>query len=714
MKTYAYGFPRLGKNREFKKSIEAFWNGKINSSQLTAALKKIAEHNLNLYASAIDEYPHNEISAYDQMLDTAIKLGLYDPQDLNEYYELCRGDNPLEMTKWFNTNYHYLVTDFTKVDYNRIHDNSENPVLSSLMTSNTNSSIIGPFTFIRLSKNLPKEIEKLTEKLAAAYYSILSRYESVFIEEPAFATDVTATEEEMIKDIYSKILRAECNVKLITYYDSIDILPTLYKLPFSGIGLDFVNGKRNLEMVQKHGFPANMELLAGVINGRNVWKCDYKQIDHVLSELGKHSQRLIVSNAAPLFHLPYSLEDEDICPEELIESLSFAKEKLQEIANAANLPNLTVSEEKRVIPGENKDVRERVQNLRSSDFVKSISAAERKSLQKEALDLPLLATTTIGSFPQTADVRKNRAAFHRGELSRNDYETFIREKISDLIAYQEDAGLDVFVHGEFERTDMVEHFASKLEGITSTKNGWVLSYGTRTYRPPIIYGDISRKEPMTISEIEYAQRLTKKPVKGMLTGPVTIIAWSFPRIDIPVEETAYQIGLALQDEIRDYEQAGIKIVQVDEAAFREKAPLKRDDWDEYFNWAVKSFNLSTLAKPETQIHTHMCYSEFNEIIDHINKMDFDVITIEATRSKGDVIEAFNDIDFKKQIGLGVWDIHSPAVPTEKDIEAIVERCLKVFPKESFWINPDCGLKTRGWEETKASIKNMVSVAQKMR
>ena len=359
-------------------------------------------------------------------------------------------------------------------------------------------------------------------------------------------------------------------------------------------------------------------------------------------------------------------------------------------------------------------MRDRIKNLKNEDFVKPYSYLERHKKQKQILNLPLFPTTTIGSFPQDREVRKKRAQFKKGKIDSGEYKKFIKDKITDLIDFQEEMGLDVLVHGEFERTDMVEFFAQKLDGIATTKNGWIISYGTRGYRPPIIYGDISRPGPMTIEEISFAQSLTGKFVKGMMTGPITILAWSYIREDIPIYEVSYQIALCLQDEIKDYEKEDIKIVQIDEPAFREKAPIKRRNWSDYFIWATNSFNLASQSKPETQIHTHMCYSEFGEIIEYIKMMDFDCITIEASRSKGDIIKDFKKVNFKRQVGLGVWDIHSPAVPSCEDMEKIINRALEILPEENFWINPDCGLKTRDWDETKASLTNLIKVARRLR
>jgi len=529
--------------------------------------------------------------------------------------------------------------------------------------------------------------------------------------------ELSREEIRWIQQVYHKLGLRNPNINLFTYYDSVDFLKGLYELPIKAMGLDFINGKENLANIKEHGFPKDKILIAGVADGCNIWETDIGNAVELLKELSRYTENLIISNAGPLYHLPVSMKNEQI-DESLLKKIAFAEERLAELKLIVQIytGRKHKIEDRPEILGYkvNPEIQQRIRDLKNNDFEKAVPYNERMQRQKKLLNLPSFPATTIGSFPQTMEVRKKRADFKSGRISKQEYKVFIREEIAKLIRLQEDLGLDVLVHGEFERTDMVEFFAQKLEGIATTRNGWVTSYGTRGYRPAIIYGDVSRLNPMTLEEISFAQSLTEKPVKGMLTGPVTIIAWSFVREDIPIYEVAYQIALCLQDEIKDLEKAGIKIVQIDEPAFREKAPIKKRNWCEYFNWAAKSFNLASQSKPETQIHTHICYSEFGEVINYILKMDFDVITIEASRSKGDIIECFQGVDFKRQIGLGVWDIHSPVIPDIKDMIEIIEKALKVFPKENFWINPDCGLKTRDWPETKAALKNLIELAKKMR
>jgi 5-methyltetrahydropteroyltriglutamate--homocysteine methyltransferase len=716
MKTYAYGFPRIGERREYKKTIEKFWKKEISEEEAKAGLDKLQGSILAAYTASIDLFPVGEMTAYDPMFDTAIILGVYQPKGLAGYYELCRGKNALEMTKWFNTNYHYLVPDFSQVKNPKFRLNWNKLKEYSEKFPKGIPYVIGPFTFLKLSKGLSaKQFKDYLAKLTDVYKKLIDGFQEVHIDEPAFVLELSKAEIGLIKKVYQELGKSKCKIRLFTYYDSVDFLGELYKLPVASIGLDFVHSDGNLKYIKKHGFPKDKTLIAGLVDGRNVWKTDLKKSLDILKELSKKTKDLIVSNAAPLFHLPITTKGERL-DAKLLTHLAFAQEKLQEIKTLAEYfaagKSAPVAGPANL--GYNQTVRNRIKKLTAKDFKKSSSLKERQKIQKSILGLPLFPTTTIGSFPQTSEVRQKRAEFRAGKLTAEEYETYIKQSIKELIAQQEGLGLDVLVHGEFERTDMVEFFAENLDGIATTKNGWIISYGTRGYRPPIIFGDIVRPEPMTVKEIVYAQSLTQKPVKGMLTGPVTIIAWSFVREDIPISDVAYQLALALKDEIKDYEQAGIKIVQIDEPAIREKAPIKRRDWPKYFNWAIKSFRLATNTDPKTQIHTHMCYSEFGEIVDKIDDMDFDVISIETTRSRGDIIEHFEKINFRKQIGLGVWDIHSPAVPSVDDMKAVAQRALRVIPKENFWINPDCGLKTRNWEETNASLKNLVTLSRALR
>ncbi len=718
MQTYAYGFPRIGENREYKKIIESFWKGEIPEEKAKGQIDQLQESVLLLYENSVDHFPTGEMTLYDTMLDTAIMLGVYQPKDLNEYYNLCRGKDALEMTKWFNTNYHYLVPDFTgfKISSFSLHWNKPQEYFDKFHKGIP--FLTGPFTFLKLSKGIkPKEFSDYLSAVGKVYQDILKDFKDfkeVHIEEPAFVLELSTAEIKAIKSVY-QAFPPDTAIHLFTYYDSVDFLKDLFDLPVQSMGLDLVHGKKNWEALKRYGFPKDKTLIAGLVDGRNVWRTDIKEAVSLLKTLTKWAKEPMVSNASPLYHLPLSVKAESLDPR-LMENLAFAKERLVELKLIAE-----VFENKSQAPvwnltsfGRNVQVQRKIRALKPSDFRKPVSFLKRRSAQQNILNLPLFPTTTIGSFPQTAEIRKKRADFRAGRITAEQYQAFVCSKIAEVIKLQEELGLDVLVHGEFERTDMVEFFAETLQGITTTKNGWIISYGTRVYRPPIIFGDISRKEPLTLKEIQYAQSLTRKPVKGMLTGPVTIIAWSYVREDIPIKDVAYQLALALQEEILSYEKSDIKVVQIDEPAFREKVPIKKSDWPKYFQWAINAFRLTTNTDPKTQIHTHMCYSEFGEIVEQINKMDFDVISIETTRSRGDIIKHFEKIDFKKQIGLGVWDIHSPAVPSVGQMREIVQRALKVIPKDNFWINPDCGLKTRGWEETLASLKNLIALSQELR
>lgn len=715
MQTYAYGFPRLGKNREYKRAIEKYWRGISSKNELSRDIDELDEARLSTYEKYVDKFPVGEMTLYCNMLDTAIMVGLYDCKDMDEYYSLCRGKNALKLTKWFNTNYHYLVPEFAGFSPSNFTMGWNKPKEAPQSHKKGIPYLIGPFTFLKLSGGIPeKRFGDYLFNLVDVYKEMIQDFDEVHIDEPAFVTEISEKDIKLIKDAYNRLDTG--NIYLFTYYGSVDFLDVLYELPIKAIGLDFLSCDGNLEYIEKHGFASDKYLIAGIVNGSNVWKTDIKQASELLKHLSEFSRDLLASNSCPLYHLPITIEGENL-DRRLLNRLAFARERLYELKLISSCVegdynegyNSGVSDF-----GINEEVREKVKKLSPRDFEKENRYPERAAKQKKLLPLPIFPTTTIGSFPQTREIRQKRKGFKRGNISNEEYNSFIRKKISDVIKFQEDSGLDVLVHGELERTDMVEFFALKLRGFATTKNGWIISYGTRGYRPPIIYGDISRPNPMSVDEITFAQNLTKKPVKGILTGPVTMIAWSFVRENIPIREVAYQIALCLNDEIKDLERSGIRIIQIDEPAFREMAPIKKRDWDEYFDWAIKSFKLASKSNPETQIHTHMCYSEFGEIIDKIKELDFDVISIEATRGKGDIIRYFKERGFDRQIGLGVWDVHSPDVPAVEDIKKVIKRAINFIPKENLWINPDCGLKTRDWKEVVPGIGNMVKAAKELR
>ena len=541
---------------------------------------------------------------------------------------------------------------------------------------------------------------------------------------------MTAEDIDLFVSLYKKILAAKGGAKVLlqTYFGDVrDCYEKIISLDLDGIGLDFTEGKKSLGLIGKYGFPKGKTLFAGVVNGKNIWRNDYKKTIGIIRELEKYTQDIVISTSCSLLHVPCTLDNETKLSEEYKKHFAFAKEKLGELAqlkeildsgDAQSSPlyihNTALHSEKRA--GTNDEVRARTAALTDDDLTRLPQFAQREKIQRERFSLPLFPTTTIGSFPQTSDVKSARKAYRTGELSQEDYESFIKDKIAQCVALQEEIGLDVLVHGEYERNDMVEYFGECLDGFLFTEKAWVQSYGTRCVKPPVVWGDISRAKPMTVRWSVYAQSLTDKPMKGMLTGPVTILNWSFPREDISLKESAFQIALAIREEVLDLEANGIKIIQVDEAALREKLPLRRADWKEdYLDWAIPAFRfVHSGVKPETQIHTHMCYSEFADIITYIDDMDADVITFEASRSDLTILDVLKQNDFRTQVGPGVYDIHSPRVPSKDEIKKAIDKMLTRIPARKLWVNPDCGLKTRGTTETAASLKNLVSAAKEAR
>lgn len=740
--TKSFGYPKIGENRELKKALEAYWAKKITKEEFFEQAEKVDTERLQKQVNAkIDYISSNDFSLYDSMLDLSTMLGiiperfsnLTDTTDI--YFSMARGNDTAtacEMTKWFDTNYHYIVPELNgKFEFKKNRPlNSFNWVKENFNVDTT-PSLIGPFTFIKLAKGYEKnEFNKLVNELALVYNNLLKELEengvkTVQLDEPALVLDTTDSEVQTLLSAYKTLTNGlNLNIQVQTYYESLSHYETIVnELPVNAIGLDFVVNNENLENIKKFGFPKEKQLIAGIVSGRDIWKSNYSEKISLVKELLEltNKEDLIISNSSPLFHLPVSLAKENAQLEEkLFSLLAFADERLEELTTIKNILN-----DGKEIPSQNfeeirksfvnQEVQDKMNTINENNIGRTASFEERFDAQQSVLNLPLFPTTTIGSYPQTADVRRKRTEFKKGLISEAEYKTFIREEIKKVIELQEELDLDVLVHGEFERTDMVEYFGQKLEGFAFTKGGWVQSYGSRCVKPPIIFGDVSRTNEMTVDEIVYAQSLTDRPVKGMLTGPVTILNWSFFRKDITKRDIAFQIALALKDEVLDLEKAGIKIIQIDEAAFREGMPLKKSKQDNYFDWAVKSFKLSNQdVKKETQIHTHMCYSEFNEILDKIYNMDSDVISIEASRSKGEIMEVFEKLNYNHGIGLGVYDIHSPRIPSKDEIETVIERSIKVIDKKLIWVNPDCGLKTRDYPETIPSLKNMVAVAKKVR
>ncbi len=753
MKTSVIGFPRIGEQRELKLASEKYFRDKNAAEELLETGKQLRKkHWLLQKSKGIDIIPSNDFSFYDGMLDTAVMLNAV-PQrykelnldSISEYFAMARGYQgsngdvkALAMKKWFNTNYHYLVPeleDNTEIQLNAtkvLSEFSEAKVAGII----TKPVVDGPFTFLKLARFTGrKRAEDLAGDIAGAYVELLKKLSSlgaewVQFDEPALVQDMTSDDIAFFADMYSEILKHKGNTKVLlqTYFgDTRDCYKEIGALDFDGIGLDFAEGKESLALLCRHGFPESKTLFAGLVNGKNIWRNNYAKTLEKIREIKKHAAHIAINTSCSLLHVPFTVESETKLDDSYKIHFAFAEEKLQELTDIKKLSCCEEPEREpeyiansalfqNVRHGANKDVQAKIAALSEKDFIRLPFFAEREKIQKARFKFPLLPTTTIGSFPQTADVRANRAAYRKGKISKSNYISFNKKKIAECIALQEKLGLDVLVHGEFERNDMVEYFGDNLDGFLFTEKGWVQSYGTRCVKPPIIWGDISRPHPITVAYSTYAQSLTKKYVKGMLTGPVTILNWSFPREDIPLKECAFQIALAIRGEVLDLEAAGIKIIQIDEAALREKLPLRKADWHrDYLDWAIPAFRLvHSGVKPETQIHTHMCYSKFGDIIKDIDNMDADVITFEASRSDLTILDALSRNGFKTEVGPGVYDIHSPRVPSKDEIVGELQKMLQKIPKEKLWVNPDCGLKTRGTKETVPSLEHLVQAATEVR
>ena len=752
MNSSVIGFPRVGKLRELKFASEKYFKQEISTEELEQVAKGLREMHWNLQqAAGISHIPSNDFSYYDNVLDLTVLLNAlpenYRQLGLSErdtYFAAARGyqgvagdAKALAMKKWFNTNYHYLVPELS--DNTEIKLVGDKPFVeyeeAKAIGVLTKPVLIGGFTFLKLAKYKgSKTINDFADQVADAYIAILDRFneqgvEWVQFDEPSLVTDLTQEDVALFTALYEKVLAHKGNVKVLlqTYFGDIrDSYEEVVGLDFDGIGLDFIEGKQTVELLERYGFPADKTLFAGVLNGKNIWKSDYKKVITLVNGLKKYSNDIVISTSCSLLHVPYTLENETSLPEEVSQYFAFAKERLQEIKElteligtsgsgyeeqAAYLANQKVFSADRVY--EDKHVQASVASLTERDFVRNVPRQKRRAIQKEKLQLGLLPTTTIGSFPQTREVKQNRSKYRKGAISKAEYDENIKGFIKECIDLQEELGLDVLVHGESERNDMVEFFGENLAGYVFTEKAWVQSYGTRCVKPPIIFGDIRRENPITVFYSEYAQSLSDKPVKGMLTGPVTILNWSFPREDISLREMAFQIGLAIREEVLDLEEAGIKIIQIDEAALKEKLPIRREEWaSEYLDWAIPAFRLChSGVRPETQVHTHMCYSEFEEIVKDIDNMDADVISFEASRSKLTIIDALKANQFETEVGPGVYDIHSPRVPSVEEMVEVLKNALTKIDEENLWINPDCGLKTRGIKETRESLANLVAAAQ---
>lgn len=751
------GYPRIGADRELKKATEQYFKGTLSAEQLTKVARELRKNHWQAQAEkGVGFIPSNDFSFYDNLLDMALTLNVVPERyrdlrlsELDTYFAMARGYQKggrdvkaLPMKKWFNTNYHYMVpeieagTDFKIGSLKVLDEYTEAKGLGI----ETRPVIPGPLTFLKLSR-LPegKGIGDFAGPIAEAYYDLVARIAAkgvkmLQIDEPVLVTDLSSLELGAFTSLYSRLLPAKGSMKILlqTYFGDLrDSYETVAKLDFDAVGLDFVEGPENLQLIKKSGFPDGRVLFAGVVNGRNVWRNDYEKTLTLLDEISRRvDSKPVVGTSCSLLFVPFSVRYEKAMDERFKRHLSFAEEKLQELREIAELFDLSnrgtddrftrnrqlIREKAESQAFSFAEVRERVAKLTEEDFVRKPPFEERYQIQKSRLKLPLFPTTTIGSFPQTGDVRKLRKALHDGEIDEAAYGESIRAKIRELITLQEEIGLDVLVHGEYERSDMVEYFGENLPGFLFTENGWVQSYGTRCVRPPIIFGDVKRLKAFTVEWITYAQSLTRRPVKGMLTGPITILNWSFPREDLSLREIAYQIALAIRDEVLDLEKAGIRVIQIDEPALREKLPLRKANWKrDYLDWAVKAFRIvHSGVRPETQIHTHMCYSEFADIIKEIEEMDADVISIEAARSDLTMLNVLRENNYSHQVGPGVYDIHSPRIPPEAEIREALGRMKERLPVDRLWVNPDCGLKTRTMEETVPSLKNLVHAAQAMR
>ncbi len=750
MNTSVIGYPRIGKDRELKFASEKFFKGELDEAGLLEAAKAIRKEDLLKQKEAgITYISSNDFSFYDNVLDTAFLFNVI-PQrykdlglsELETYFALARGYQgdkgnvkALAMKKWFNTNYHYLVPEID--DDTKIELTGSKPVDEFVEAKefgvDTKVALVGPFTFLKLAKFTgSKKISDVYAVLTAEYIKLVSLLTSVGaktieFDEPYLVRDLSGEDIDLFKEIYSLILSNKNGAKILlqTYFGDIrDIYNEVVALDFDLIGLDFVEGRKTLELVKTNGFPADKILVAGLVNGKNIWRNDYKKTLSVLNEIG--AANVVLGTSCSLLHVPYTLANETKLSEDYKKHFAFAEEKLTELNEIASLfggdfENNEIFKKNQAlfegrVDSEDKDVQAKVAAITDADYVRLPVFEEREKIQKSILNLPLFPTTTIGSFPQTSDVRKNRQEFKKGLKSKEEYVEFNNQKIAECIKLQEEIGLDVLVHGEFERNDMVEYFGENLNGYVFTEKAWVQSYGTRNVKPPIIWGDVSRKAPITVEWSKFAKSCTDKPVKGMLTGPVTILNWSFPREDISIKESILQIALAIRDEVLDLEANGINIIQIDEAALREKLPLRKSDWySEYLDFAIPAFRLvHSKVKPETQIHTHMCYSEFTDIIPAIDAMDADVITFEASRSDLQILDSLKENNFKTEVGPGVYDIHSPRVPSVEEIVTALTKMRAKIEDNKLWVNPDCGLKTRGNEETVKSLKNLVAAAKQIR
>lgn len=765
MLTQNLGFPRIGAHRELKKACERYWKGQSSLDDLLKAGKEERHKNWQLqYQAGIDLIPSNDFSYYDQMADHVLLFGVvpkrFQPlaERLNKtdlYFAMCRGYQkngfdvtPLEMTKWFDTNYHYLVPEFEKDQDFRLYDDKIIAEFSEALEIGirTKPVLLGPFSFLKLGKEKEAGFNRLDliHTLLPVYIELIGKLENagvdcIQLDEPCLATDLSEYEQQLYRTVLTELLGSFPGIKFVltAYFEGIEKQIDWVKgLPLEVLHLDLVRAPQQLPAFLKQ-IPQSLSLSLGIVNGRNIWKNNLQEslqlINTVTEKIGKG--RVLLGPSCSLLHVPYDLENEkgeQGLPSFVKEKMAFTKQKIEELIL---LKELCSAQPSTRVMGElkksnrifdewnlyeavhNSSVKEKVATIGTQwEQIKRDSVfRDRIKKQQQKLQLPQLPTTLIGSLPQTLEVRKARRAFKNGKLPGDDYQAFIRRETEKAIRWQDELGIDVLVHGEFERNDMVEFFGEKLCGFAFTQNGWVQSYGSRGVKPPVIYGDVSRKEPMTVELSKYAQSLTNKPVKGMLTGPITILQWSFVRDDQPRKNTAAQLALAIRDEVLDLEKAGIGIIQIDEPALREGLPIQKEKQNDYLKWAIDCFKLSYWGVAnETQIHTHMCYAEFNDIMDSVVAMDADAISIETSRSQMELLQAFSKIQYPNQIGPGVYDIHSPRIPAVSEMTDLLLAASRYIPSINIWVNPDCGLKTRGWAETKAAIQNMVSAAKQIR
>lgn len=753
MKTSVVGYPRIGTLRELKFALEKYFKNEINADELEKTAKELRKtHWFTQKDAGIDYITSNDFSYYDIVLDTAFLLNIIparykelDVPELDKYLAMARGYQgesgdvkALAMKKWFNTNYHYIVPEVEddadiRLSCSKLWDEYEE---AKELGIETKPVITGAYTLLKLCRFTGNKCaDDFADTFIDAYKAVVDKCAKSGIQwlqfdEPALVQDMTYDDRKLFVKIYNEIAseKGACKILIQTYFgDMRDVYEDIVRLPIEGIGLDFIEGKKTNELIERFGFPEDKILFAGLVNGKNIWKNHYNRTLNVLKKFKKKNINVVLSTSCSLQHVPYTLQHENKLSAEYLNYFAFAQEKLTELKELSELIEIDDSDNDERFKANNylfegtrdcsnADVKERLSKVTAADYRRLPTRSERQKLQRKAFALPKLPTTTIGSFPQTKDVKAIRSAFRKGEISKEQYVEFNKKKIEECVRWQEEIGLDVLVHGEYERNDMVEYFGEALGGFLFTEKAWVQSYGTRCVKPPVIWGDVYRKKPITVEWSVYAQSLTDKIMKGMLTGPVTILNWSFPREDITIKESISQIALAIRDEVLDLEANGIKIIQIDEAALREKLPLRKSDWNtEYLDFAIPAFRLTASGvKPETQIHTHMCYSEFTDIIPAIDDMDADVITFEASRSALQILDSLRENNFETEVGPGVYDIHSPRIPSVEEITRAIKIMLTKIDKDKLWVNPDCGLKTRGVPETEASLKNMVKAAEIIR